>query len=46
MQRPGIPPEKCLNNIDRYGKCSAAVIPILLAEARDSATQSRAPSSL
>jgi 3-oxoacyl-[acyl-carrier-protein] synthase-3 len=30
----GIPPEKCLNNIDRYGNCSAASIPLLLAEAR------------
>jgi 3-oxoacyl-[acyl-carrier-protein] synthase-3 len=32
----GIPPEKCLNNIDRYGNCSAAAIPILLSEARTS----------
>lgn len=32
----GIPPEKCLNNIDRYGNCSAAAIPILLSEARAS----------
>lgn len=30
----GIPPEKCMNNIDRYGNCSAASIPLLLAEAR------------
>jgi 3-oxoacyl-[acyl-carrier-protein] synthase-3 len=30
----GIPPEKCLNNIDRYGNCSAASIPMLLAEAQ------------
>jgi 3-oxoacyl-[acyl-carrier-protein] synthase-3 len=29
----GIPPEKCLNNIDRYGNTTAATIPILLAEA-------------
>ena len=29
----GIPPEKCLSNIQRYGNCSAASIPILLAEA-------------
>jgi len=29
----GIPPEKCLANIQRYGNCSAASIPILLAEA-------------
>jgi 3-oxoacyl-[acyl-carrier-protein] synthase-3 len=28
-----IPPEKCLNNIQRYGNCSAASIPMLLAEA-------------
>jgi 3-oxoacyl-[acyl-carrier-protein] synthase-3 len=28
-----IPPEKCLNNIERYGNCSAASIPMLLAEA-------------
>ena len=28
-----IPPEKCLNNIERYGNCSAASIPILLDEA-------------
>ena len=32
----GIPPEKCLNNIDRYGNCSAGAIPILLSEARAS----------
>jgi 3-oxoacyl-[acyl-carrier-protein] synthase-3 len=31
-----IPPEKCLNNIDRYGNCSAASIPILIDEARRS----------
>jgi 3-oxoacyl-[acyl-carrier-protein] synthase-3 len=29
----GIPPEKCLSNIERYGNCSAASIPMLLAEA-------------
>ncbi len=29
----GIPPEKCFNNIDRYGNCSAGSIPMLLAEA-------------
>jgi 3-oxoacyl-[acyl-carrier-protein] synthase-3 len=28
-----IPPSKVRNNIDRYGNCSAASIPILLAEA-------------
>ncbi len=28
-----IPPEKCLSNIERYGNCSAASIPILLDEA-------------
>jgi 3-oxoacyl-[acyl-carrier-protein] synthase-3 len=32
-QQMGIPAEKCLNNIDRYGNCSAASIPMLLAEA-------------
>ena len=31
----GIPPEKCINNIERYGNCSAAYIPLLLAEARE-----------
>jgi 3-oxoacyl-[acyl-carrier-protein] synthase-3 len=34
-QQLGIPPEKCLNNIDRYGNCSAGAIPILLSEARE-----------
>ena len=29
----GIPPEKCFNNIERYGNCSAASIPMLLDEA-------------
>jgi len=29
----GIPPARCLHNIDRYGNCSAASIPMLLAEA-------------
>jgi len=33
-QQLGIPPEKCMNNIERYGNCSAASIPMLLAEAR------------
>jgi 3-oxoacyl-[acyl-carrier-protein] synthase-3 len=28
----GIPPERTSNNIDRYGNCSAAAIPILLDE--------------
>ena len=28
----GIPPEKCPHNIDRYGNCSAASIPMLLDE--------------
>ena len=28
-----IPPEKIFNNIERYGNCSAATIPMLLAEA-------------
>jgi 3-oxoacyl-[acyl-carrier-protein] synthase-3 len=32
-QQLEIPPEKCLNNIERYGNCSAASIPILLDEA-------------
>ena len=29
----GIPPEKVFSNIERYGNCSAASIPMLLAEA-------------
>ena len=29
----GIPPEKCVSNIERYGNTTAATIPILLAEA-------------
>lgn len=32
-QQLEIPPEKCLHNIQRYGNCSAASIPILLDEA-------------
>jgi 3-oxoacyl-[acyl-carrier-protein] synthase-3 len=32
-QQMGIPPEKCRNNIQRYGNCSAGSIPMLLAEA-------------
>ena len=32
-QQLEIPPEKWLNNIDRYGNCSAASIPMLLDEA-------------
>ncbi len=32
-EQMGIPADKCLNNIDRYGNCSAASIPMLLAEA-------------
>ena len=31
-QHLGIPPEKCPHNIDRYGNCSAASIPMLLDE--------------
>jgi 3-oxoacyl-[acyl-carrier-protein] synthase-3 len=31
-QQLEIPAEKCFNNIDRYGNCSAASIPMLLAE--------------
>jgi 3-oxoacyl-[acyl-carrier-protein] synthase-3 len=31
-QRLGLPPERTYNNIDRYGNCSAASIPILLDE--------------
>ncbi len=31
-QRMEIPPEKLFNNIERYGNCSAASIPMLLAE--------------
>jgi 3-oxoacyl-[acyl-carrier-protein] synthase-3 len=33
VQQLGIPPERCFNNIERYGNCSAASIPILLDEA-------------
>lgn len=33
--RLGIPPERCLVNIDRYGNTSAASIPLALAEAAD-----------
>ena len=32
-QALGIPAEKCRNNIERYGNCSAASIPMLLDEA-------------
>jgi 3-oxoacyl-[acyl-carrier-protein] synthase-3 len=32
-QQLQIPAERCLNNIDRYGNCSAASIPMLLDEA-------------
>jgi 3-oxoacyl-[acyl-carrier-protein] synthase-3 len=32
-QQLEIPPEKCFNNIERYGNCSAASIPMLLDEA-------------
>lgn len=32
-QKLGIPEQKVLNNIQRYGNCSAAALPILLAEA-------------
>jgi 3-oxoacyl-[acyl-carrier-protein] synthase-3 len=35
-QSLSIPPEKCLNNIQRYGNCSAASIPMLIHEARES----------
>jgi 3-oxoacyl-[acyl-carrier-protein] synthase-3 len=31
-QQLGIPPEKCPHNIERYGNCSAAAIPMLLDE--------------
>ena len=31
-QQMGIPPEKCPQNIERYGNCSAASIPMLLDE--------------
>jgi 3-oxoacyl-[acyl-carrier-protein] synthase-3 len=31
-QQLGIPAEKCPHNIDRYGNCSAASIPMLLDE--------------
>ena len=32
VQQLEIPPERCANNIERYGNCSAASIPILLDE--------------
>jgi 3-oxoacyl-[acyl-carrier-protein] synthase-3 len=32
-QQLGIPPEKCPSNIERYGNCSAASVPMLLDEA-------------
>ena len=32
-QSLGIPPEKCPSNIERFGNCSAASIPMLLDEA-------------
>ena len=38
-QQLEIPPEKCPNNIERYGNCSAASIPMLL----DEAVRGRAP---
>ncbi len=34
-QQLGIPAEKCLNNIQKYGNCSAASLPMLLAEANE-----------
>ncbi len=34
-RRLGIPQERCLVNIDRYGNTSAASIPLVLAEAAD-----------
>ncbi len=33
MEQMGIPTERCSNNIQRYGNCSSASIPILLDEA-------------
>jgi 3-oxoacyl-[acyl-carrier-protein] synthase-3 len=33
MEQLGIPAERCDNNIQRYGNCSSASIPILLDEA-------------
>jgi len=33
MEQMGIPPERCSNNIQRYGNCSSASIPMLLDEA-------------
>ncbi|MFB3117442.1 MAG: 3-oxoacyl-ACP synthase III family protein [Myxococcota bacterium] len=33
MEQLGIPPERCSNNIQRYGNCSSASIPMLLDEA-------------
>jgi 3-oxoacyl-[acyl-carrier-protein] synthase-3 len=40
-QRMEIPPEKLFNNIERYGNCSAASIPMLLAEATRNGKLSR-----
>ena len=40
-QQLEIPPEKCLNNIERYGNCSAASLPMLLAEAERSGRLAR-----
>jgi 3-oxoacyl-[acyl-carrier-protein] synthase-3 len=33
MEQLEIPPERCINNIQRYGNCSSASIPMLLDEA-------------
>jgi 3-oxoacyl-[acyl-carrier-protein] synthase-3 len=33
IEQLGIPPERCINNIQRYGNCSSASIPMLLDEA-------------
>ncbi len=33
IEQLGIPPERCSNNIQRYGNCSSASIPMLLDEA-------------
>ncbi len=40
-QQLEIPPEKCFNNMERYGNCSAASLPMLLAEAERSGRLAR-----
>ncbi len=40
-QQLEIPPDKCFNNMERYGNCSAASLPMLLAEAERSGRLAR-----